>query len=339
MPNVSFHRRVLAMDEPVYRSVLKKEFQDLVDLKRALGFTYEAEASAFRRIDLFFIENKLSEKYIPKELCGLWCRKRSYESVSNQASRISAMRVFCRYLNDMGISAYMPPKGLTKKTARYDAHIYTDEELKRFFAAVDKSQSVPSECPYRGDTMPVFFRILYTSGMRVSELRLARIRDINLTEGYITVHEAKNHKERLIPIHPYLTDRCLELKEKIHPASPDDEYFFMIRPGQPMPLVNVYRNFRRYLENAGIPHTGHGPRVHDFRHTYCVNLLRKWTDEGKDLMAYLPYMRTILGHEGFEETAYYLKLTAERFPYIKEQLKTSFPDLIKEAVIDEHEFY
>lgn len=80
------------MDEPVYRSVLKKEFQDLVDLKRALGFTYEAEASAFRRIDLFFIENKLSEKYIPKELCGLWCRKRSHESVSNQASRISAMR-------------------------------------------------------------------------------------------------------------------------------------------------------------------------------------------------------------------------------------------------------
>lgn len=50
-------------------------------------------------------------------------------------------------------------------------------------------------------------------------------------------------------------------------------------------------------------------------------------------------MRTMLGHEGFEETAYYLKLTAERFPYIKECLKSSFPDLIKEAVIDEHEFY
>lgn len=106
-----------------------------------------------------------------------------------------------------------------------------------------------------------------------------------------------------------------------------------------MPLVNVYRNFRRYLEKAGISHTGNGPRVHDFRHTYCVNLLRKWTDEGKDLMAYLPYMRTMLGHEGFEETAYYLRLTAERFPYIKECLKASFPNLIKEAVINEHEFY
>ena len=327
------------MNEPVYNSVFKKEFQDLVALKKSLGFSYETEAFAFRRIDLFFIKNKLSDKCITKELSDLWCRKRSHESVTNQASRISTMRVFCRYLNYIGIPAYIPPKGITKKTARYDAHIYTDEELKKFFTAVDKSQSVPDECPYRSYVMPVFFRILYTSGMRVSELRLVKIRDINLAEGYITVHEAKNHKERIVPIHPLLTDRCLELKEKIHAASPEDEYFFMIRPGQPMPLVNVYRNFRRYLEKAGISHTGKGPRVHDFRHTYCVNLLRKWTDEGKELMAYLPYMRTMLGHEGFEETAYYLKLTTERFPYIKEQLKISFPDLIKEVCINEHEFY
>ena len=327
------------MNDTVYTSVFKKELQDLVDLKRALGFAYETEACAFRRIDSFFIENRLSDKCITKELCDLWCRKRSHESVTNQAARISTLRVFCRYLDDLGIPAYIPPKGSSGKRARYDAHIYTDEELKKFFAAVDKSQSVPAECPYRSEVMPVFFRILYTSGMRVSELRLARVRDLNLDEGYITVREAKNHKDRIVPLHPLLTARCLEMKRKIHSSSPEDEYFFMIRPGQPMPLANVYRNFRRYLEKAGIPHTGRGPRVHDFRHTYCVNLLRKWTDEGKDLMAYLPYMKTMLGHEGFEETAYYLRLTAERFPYIKECLRSSFPDLIKEVAVNEQEFY
>ena len=238
-----------------------------------------------------------------------------------------------------GIPAYIPPKRITRKRSRYDAHIYTDEELQSFFDAVDKSQSVPDSCPYRADVMPVFFRILYTSGMRVSELRLARIRDINLGEGYITIHEAKNHKERYVPIHPLLTDKCKELKENIHVHSSDDEYFFMLLPGRPMTLGNVYKNFRRYLEQAGISHTGKGPRIHDFRHTYCINLLRKWSDEGKDLIAYLPYMRTMLGHESFEETAYYLKLTAERFPYIKERMMESFPDLIREAVINEHEFY
>ena len=327
------------MNKETYNSIFQKEIHDLIELKRALGFSYESETGSLRRIDTFLCENNLSEKCITKELCDLWCRKRTYETVTNQASRISIMRVFCRYLNDIGIPAYIPPRGITKKRIRYDAQIYTEEELKGFFDVVDKSKSVPDSCPYRSDVMPVFFRILYTSGMRVSELRLTRIRDINLEEGYIHVHEAKNHKERLIPIHPLLIIQCKELKEKIHADSPDDEYFFMILPGKPMSLGNVYKNFRRYLEQAGISHTGKGPRIHDFRHTYCVNLLRKWADEGKDLIAYLPYMRTMLGHESFEETAYYLKLTAERFPYIKERMKESFPDLIKEAEINEHEFY
>ena len=327
------------MSKEIYNSIFQQEIRDLIELKRALGFSYEAEAGSLRRIDTFLCRNALSEKYITKELCDLWCKKRTYETVTNQASRISTMRVFCRYLNDIGIPAYIPSKGITKKRTRYDAHIYTDEELQNFFDAVDKGRSVPDSCPYRSDVMPVFFRILYTSGMRVSELRLARIRDVNLEKGYIHVLEAKNHKERLIPIHPLLMLRCRELKEKIHATSPDDEYFFMILPGKPMTLGNVYKNFRRYLEQAGNSHTGKGPRIHDFRHTYCVNLLRKWADEGKDLMAYLPYMRTMLGHESFEETAYYLKLTAERFPYIKERMKESFPDLIKETEINEHEFY
>ena len=205
--------------------------------------------------------------------------------------------------------------------------------------AVDASKSVPSECPYRAMVMPVFFRILYTSGMRVSELRLAKLRDVNLDEGYIRVRQGKNQKDRLVPIHPKLVEKCIYLKSQIHQSSSEDEFFFMIRPGCEMKLFNVYHNFRRYLEKAQIPHTGRDPRVHDFRHTYCVNLLRKWAEEGKDLMVYLPYMRTMLGHESFEETSYYLKLTAAAFPSIRESLDKAFPDVIGEVSFDEHEYY
>ena len=249
------------------------------------------------------------------------------------------MRVFCNYLNDIGIETFIPPNGLHSHPPQYDAHIYSDDELKAFFKAVDQSNSVLSECPYRAMIMPVFFRILYTSGMRVSELRLCKVKDVNLEDGYIRVTNAKNQKERLVPIHESLIERCREIKDKIHQNSDDEEYFFLIRPGTPMTLQNVYRNFRRYLEKADISHTGKGPRVHDLRHTYCINILRKFTDEGKDLLVYLPYMKTILGHESFAETSYYLKLTANRFPYIKEQLEKSFPDIISEGETDEKEFY
>ena len=272
-------------------------------------------------------------------MCDKWCRKRTYESQTNQGGRISSLRVFARHLVDMGIEAYIPPIGLTRHGTKYDAHIYTDDELVRFFSAVDKSKSVPRECPYRAKTMPIFFRILYTSGMRVSELRLLKIRDFDLEKGYITVREGKNHKERIVPVHNTLVIKCRKLKVDIHGKSDGDEYFFMQFPGRPMPLVNVYKNFRRYLEKAGIPHTGKGPRIHDFRHTFCVNLLRRWIEEGKDLMSYIPYMKTVLGHESFEETASYLKLTSELFPHLKYMLKKSFPDIIEEVVEDECEFY
>jgi integrase len=327
------------MSSKTYSSIFKAEFQDLVELKRALGFNYGAQAAAFLRVDEFFNKWHLTEKMITKELCDEWCKKRSHESENNRSHRISTMRIFCKHLNDIGIPAHVPHKGIACKTAKYDAHIYTEDELERFFSVVDKSQSVPSECPYRGLVMPVFFRILYTSGMRVSELRLAKVKDVDLDKGCIAVINAKNHRDRVVPIHPTLVSRCARLKESIHTDSSEDEYFFMIRPGQAMPLVNVYQNFRRYLNKAGITHTGRGPRVHDFRHTYCVNLLRKWVEEGKDLMAYMPYMKTMLGHEGFEETAYYLKLTTEMHPYIRESLKASFPDLIREVAFEEREFY
>jgi len=327
------------MNKPIYHSVFKTEFEDLVQIKKALGFTYDSEAASFQRIDSFFVQKHLAVKMVSKELCNEWCKKRSHETEHNRSNRISSMRIFCKYLNDIGIPAYIPPKGLTGRIPKYNAHIYTEDELKRFFSVVDKSQSLALECPYRGLVMPVFFRILYTSGMRVSELRLVKVGDVNLDKGYITVRNSKNHKDRIVPIHWELVSRCISLKKAIHTNPPDDEYFFMIRPGQAMPLVNVYHNFRRYLDKAGIGHTGHGPRVHDFRHTYCVNLLRKWVEEGKDLMAYMPYMRTMLGHEGFEETAYYLKLTSEMYPSIRESLKSSFPDLVEEAVFEEYEFY
>ena len=327
------------MSNTVFESVFQAEFENLVKLKRSLGFRYVTEERAFKRIDSFFCSIDLSEKVLTKSICNQWCQKRSYESPANHASRVSIFRVFCKYLSSIGISAYIPPNGLTKHPPKYDAHIYSDDELKRFFTAVDKSKSVEKLCPYRSLVMPVFFRILYTSGMRVSELRLVRMKDVNLDEGYILVRNGKNQRDRMVPIHPDLLEQSRTLKKTIHSGSSENEFFFMILPGKEMTLGNIYRNFRRYLEKAGIPHTGKGPRIHDFRHTYCVNLIKKWTLENKDLYAYLPYMRTMLGHESFEETAYYLKLTASVFPLIREKLDTKYPCMIDEVSFYEKEYY
>lgn len=82
------------MNEQLYSSIFKTEFQDLVEIKKALGFKYDTQASAFRRIDDFFNEKGLSEKMVSKELCNEWIRRRSFESTANWSRRVSTMRVF-----------------------------------------------------------------------------------------------------------------------------------------------------------------------------------------------------------------------------------------------------
>ena len=118
--------------------------------------------------------------------------------------------------------------------------------------------------------------------------------------------------------------------EQVHSFSKPEAYFFPGYDGKPMTLGNVYKNFRRFLWKAGISHTGDGPRVHDFRHSYCVYKLKEWAIQDKDLLVLIPMMRTYLGHQTFNETAYYLKWTADVFPDIRVKLEKCYKDIIPE---------
>ena len=59
-----------------------------------------------------------------------------------------------------------------------------------------------------------------------------------------------------------------------------------------------------------------------------MHCLKKWTEREMDLMVYLPVLKTYLGHDSFEETAYYLRLTADVFPNITLRLETRYPEII-----------
>jgi len=108
------------------------------------------------------------------------------------------------------------------------------------------------------------------------------------------------------------------------------EWFFPGRPGQPLTLGNIERNFRRFLWQARISHggRGHGPRVHDLRHTFAVNNLRLWFAQGQDVGALLPVLQTYMGHSSLSDTAYYLHLTAESYPDITTQVQQAIGDVV-----------
>lgn len=312
-----------------YNGPFKQYIKDFITLKQALGYNYTSEANHLLRFDKFTAEEYSSAQSLTKDIVMEWCSKKSYERQQNLCSRASIIRQFSLYLVSIGFEAYCIPKNHFKSGQRYNPHIYTDSELTRFFHQTDCCHYC-SECPQRHLIMPIFFRMLYTCGLRLSEARLLKVADIDLTTGILTINHSKKDNNRLVPMSDTLTRRCRMYSKTVHRHSKPDQYYFFFTDNRPMTKGNVYHNFRRFLRKAGISHRGRGfgPRIHDLRHSFAVHCLKKWTQQKKDLNVYLPILRVYLGHDSFYETAYYLRLTADVFPDITIKLETMYPDLI-----------
>jgi len=246
------------------------------------------------------------------------------------------IRQFATYLQTIDVQAYIIPKGYYPVEQQYVPYIYSLDELHAFFAETDKCHYC-YECPSRHFIMPVFFRMIYQCGLRVTEARLLKAEDVDLHTGVLTINHSKKDKSRLVPMSTSLQLRCQEYSDQVHAGSTREDFFFPGLFGKPMTNTNVYHNFRRFLWRAGISHggRGYGPRIYDFRHAFAVHRLKKWVEENKDLSACLPRLRTYMGHDSYEETAYYLRLTADVFPSLTLKLETKYAGIIPELSEDD----
>jgi integrase len=234
-----------------------------------------------------------------------------------------------KYMVKIGHDAYILPKGILPKTQKYTPYIYSNNELKLIFEQTDKCHFC-SEVPHRHFVMPIFFRLLYSTAMRVSEARFLLVEDVDLVEGVITIINSKLNKHRLIPLSLEMLERLKNYYQKVHLFSASKSLFFPGYKDKPMTLLNIEKNFRKFLWQARISHAGRGkgPRIHDLRHTSAVHCLRRWVLDGKDLRAYLPILQAYLGHVSFKDTAYYLHLTAEMFPDITKKTEELLGNII-----------
>jgi integrase/recombinase XerD len=212
------------------------------------------------------------------------------------------VRELARWLGHCGVPAYLLPAGTLPRPARYVPHIYTDQQLAGLFGQTDRCHYCP-QVPLRHLVMPVLFRTIYACGLRA--------------------------KDRQPPVSGPLHERLARYHAHIAGRTGGD-WLFPGMAGRPLTLVNMYHNFRRFLWQARIPHggKGHGPRVHDLRHTFAVNNLRSWFARGEDVDALLPVLQAYMGHATHDDTAYYLRLTAESYPHITARIQRVFGDVV-----------
>ena len=298
-------------------------------MKRGLGFKYVNECKSLRRIDQSALNHKLDKILLSKDFVNEFIKKHSNEKEINTTHRVKVIRELAKYMISQGYQAYVvPPLPRGSYRSSFIPYIFTNEELKKIFKAADQFASSPSldnHYYHQRDKYPVIFRILYSTGMRIGEVLQLQLQDIDFEKNTFMIREAKNNKDRLIPVHPvsmkYVRDYIV--KKRIFD---DTQYIFTNRDNHPLHTSTVYVTFRKIIHIAGIPHggKGKGPKVHSFRHTFCVHKLRDWVLDGKNISALFPYLCAYMGHADTRCTEYYLRLTAELYPDIVVKVEKYF---------------
>lgn len=313
-----------------FGSSFANDIKSFVKLKHGLGNEYYGPTIVLKSFNDFCQKNFKDETVLTKEIVMAWHKRGVDRLLSHKTLRLNMTPIshFGKYLCDKGISAYIFPVKTLPPEKRFTPHIYSSEELVRFFNATDKCH-FSHQYPNRHLIMPVLFRLLYSCGLRVSEATNLLTENVDIENGVLKIAASKNDGERLVPLSADMHKRCIDYYYAVHSANPH-KYFFPSITDEPIKYMNIYGNLRRFIRNANISHGGknHQIRIHDFRHTFAVHCLKNWVQEGRDLNSCYPYLKAYMGHTLFKYTSYYLRITAEIYPMINEALEQSYCDII-----------
>jgi integrase/recombinase XerD len=321
----------------IYTDLIKQ----YIAYKRSLGFKMEDIEERLCRFDHLTIIRKETTIGISKELFDAWSMPFPQESDTNRYSRICRLRQFSGYLQLIGYDSYIPR--LPKYNFTFIPYIFTQVELVAIFEASDKLFLKRRYMYSQVCTMPTLLRMLYSTGLRIGEALNLKHKDIHLDKGYLLVCISKNGQERIVPISVSLAEACKDYylyKQKQGIDTSADTHFFTAANGSRCQVVTIYEIFRTVLYKAGIPHQGRGkgPRMHDLRHTFCVNALLKLSEAGMDLYYSMPLLSTYVGHQSVEATNKYVRLTSELYPQLLGKVNAAYQYLFPEIGIDHPNF-
>lgn len=121
---------------------------------------------------------------------------------------------FAEYLCRNGYESYICPKISMPRKKTFEPYIFTETELNQFFQAIDEYP--PHHLSNRELVDPLMFRMIYGCGLRVSEALNLKLENIDMEEGTITILQAKNNKDRKIPMASSLIRRCKKYRKNLH---------------------------------------------------------------------------------------------------------------------------
>jgi integrase/recombinase XerC len=237
----------------------------------------------------------------------VWLSEKQYAKTTI-ARRIAAVRSWFKFLCRQGNVATNPADGLRPpRQEKKLPHFLSEDQLDRLLKAP------PAEDPM-GLRDRALLEILYSAGLRVSELTGLNLADLDLDASMATIR-GKGKKERLAflgavamqALKTWLNARAGMLAEKLKKS----EAVFLNKNGTRLTSRSVGRLLEKYLAQAGLD-----PRTspHTLRHSFATHLL----DRGADIRS----VQELLGHSSLATTQIYTHVTTQR---LKERYDKAHP--------------
>lgn len=216
----------------------------------------------------------------------------------SQARIISSLRSFYGFLKLDGYIGSDPTELLrSPKIGMRLPDVLTLQEIDDIINAIDLATN-------EGQRNRAIIEVLYSCGLRVSELCSLRLSDLYLKEQFIRV-TGKGDKQRLVPIssraiaelEAYFVDRNrISIK-----SGYEDFVFISERLKKPLSRITVFHHIKQLVERVGIKKN---VSPHTFRHSFATHLL-----EGG---ANLRVIQVMLGHESISTTEIYAHIDSTR---------------------------
>ena len=292
-------------------SIFKYELDSFIKFKISQGCKGSYFIALARQLDRFLIQK--NEKTFSAIDCEKWRTKLKSESESAHYRRVNFSKHFFTFLRlkkyDVSI-----PSDVAFIPSGFRAHIYSRDELHRYFIAVDTfSQNLSVRMRLQ---IPVIFRLLYSTGMRIGEILNIKKKHVDSETNSIFVPVSKNSKERIVFLSSSMGKLLKCYRDKTFDKIDDDDYIFQDSYCKKLNLSTLGYHHRRFLKLANIPYVGNfkGPRIHDFRHTFAVNSFIQLLKSGLKINVALPVLCKYLGHTSIEATEDYIQIVKNLFP-------------------------
>lgn len=318
----------------VFSSVFADEINDYLKLVIGSSRYVRKIESSLKSLDKYLTSRPSPDKILTESLVRPWLDEKNVKA-RTKAGILKDVRGFGKYLASIGHQVCLPDTPLLHQD--YIPYIFSSEELARIFHAADNHQA-HSHCFPTDIQFPVLLRVLYGCGLRLREALTITWKEIDLNNGVIAIHKAKNQKQRAVPISDSLKSVLVLYQRLVLSNGSCHEYVFEshCNPSSPYDNSTFWRWFSKILCEAGISFTRNsiherGPCPHCLRHLFVIHSFMKSEAEGRDLENTVPFLSAYLGHEGILETQKYLRasyiLYTQSHQRVNEHIGSVFPEV------------